>query len=100
MPKVSRQQVERELEKAINTFDWSRFLGNQKSKLLDSYIALSAQLREGDKLKVEVKEGQSENYENYPVFAIVLYPKGKKEGREVGFVADGLGGFPTTLYPD
>ena len=82
---ISREETQQELERAVKDFDWiGEFLGKKRAEFLDMYRVLHAQLREGDKLKIEVCKSScrvgygSEKCE--PWFAILLYKSnGDKE---------------------
>ena len=83
---ISRADAESRLANAISNFDWAKeFLGD-KNGLLDNYRALHAQLREGDRLSIEVDSttyyGRYGVEVKYPVFNIALYKKGQA-GKEV-----------------
>ncbi len=79
MPReLSREEAEGRLSEVVTKFDWAgEFLGNHKDDFLRTYRALHAQLREGDKLEIEIEIDRHENTRcstiSYPIFKIVLH---------------------------
>ena len=79
MPEITRKQAEGELAKAVSSFDWTQLTPGGE-KFLDTYRTLHAQLRKGDKLKINVRKVESDKHPDYPSFNFVLE---LKDGRRL-----------------
>jgi len=76
MPDITRKQAESALAKAVSSFDWTQLTPGGE-KFIDRYRTLHAQLRKGDKLKINARKIPGEYHDryytpDYLVFDIVL----------------------------
>tara|TARA_Y100000310_G_C20161858_1_gene569547 strand:- start:129 stop:458 length:330 start_codon:yes stop_codon:yes gene_type:complete len=83
---ISKEEARGRLEQAVSEVDViSLFLGIEKVTFMRTYCALHRQLRDGDRLTIEVTaekhEGSSRDFV-YPVFNIVFYA-GDSQGRVI-----------------
>ena len=99
MPEISKEEARKRLEDSVKTVDWiTHFLGDETKQqdFLEVYRGLNAQLREGDRLEIEIDPYMlsREKYADIATaaFSIILHLKdGKKEkvyqkstGSEIG----------------
>lgn len=105
MPEISKEEAQKRLEATVKNANWiAHFLGNetQQQDFLEVYRGLHAQLREGDRLEIEL--GLYSHSGKYALeiptanFKIILHPKNGKG--EIVYSRDTTGGigFGNLLY--
>ena len=76
---LTRREAEKKLEYAVSSFDWVKAFLNDKQEFINKYLALHAQLKEGDQLSIRVRKIDGDRHHDYPVFDIMLdSPEGSK----------------------
>jgi len=79
MSEITRKQAESALAKAVKAFDWTQIIPDGNN-FLDRYRTLHAQLRKGDKLKINARKIDGDRHPDYLSFDIVLE---LKDGRRL-----------------
>jgi hypothetical protein len=74
---LSESEAQKKLEQVVKEYDWiGEFLGPNKDSFLRTYRAMYAQLKDDDRLEIEIKKQEKHtNYSDFafPDFCIVHY---------------------------
>ena len=89
---ISKKEVRKKLEESLKNFDWLNEFFPHSNKFILEYKLYHAQLREGDKLEINVSK--SENSKNgipyaEPFLEIILHSKENRLGVVCTFYYDG-----------
>ena len=97
MPEISEKEARKRLEATVENVDWiTHFLGNETKQqdFLEVYRGLHAQLREGDRLEIELGLYSHPGIHALEIptanFKIILCTKNGK--REIVYSRDTIGG--------